>query len=667
MVDEQRLREFVRSNAERICGHFFPHGKKVGREWRIGDSSGKSGNSLSIELVGLKAGLAIDRAGGFDGDLIKLIGLNRNLSYPLVAEEIGRTFGVSFQIDRTPLPNGAFDWLSYVARVTDSDLDELAKWRGLSLPFCRWLRDQKLIGRDKLGRWAFPLQYNGKIVAAHVRLNEPNPKGKHDWLYVPKLKELGIGVQPLTIGKLVDATSGVFAGESQWDLFEILDRLGIHEGESIAGVATRGAQNANLLGDLEGEIYLVPQNDDAGKKWLDDATRTIGRAVRILETPNPHNDANDWLRACTDPEVLVEAIRKAKIVGGEEPWKFESLVELSAAKIDPKLTLLGGSSRFLEREHFCVVIGPSGVGKSVFTVQFSFFVGAGKNAFGIPVGPPLKVAVIQAEDNRNDVIEMTQMLPALGFSDSDLRLARQNALIVSINYLAGRQFLSALELNLATLRGSGFVADLVIINPLTAYLGGDETKPEVCTDFLRLGLNPILTRYRCGALILHHPPKTTHNSTDKFSYYDWQYRGAGSAHITNAARATIGIEPTSTEGVFRFIAGKRGERIGWESRETFWAHSKNGTLWIPASREEIAVAKSKTKQSEADIFDLVPTVDPISQEALVEKAAAKKNIGRDRCRRFVAILLDQEKIFEHSIPRSGKKPGIGYARTRSTT
>jgi hypothetical protein len=657
MKDQDRLEEFIRSHALELCEHFFPAGKKLGDDWQMGDTTGAKGSSLKIALNGKKAGLWRDWASNEEGNFPQLL-MHSGGTFPQAVEQIERAFGISFENGNQPSAQAktakSFDWSSYVARVTDAHILELAKWRGYSSKFCRWLKTNRLIGISHEGLWALPVIKNGSPLACHYR------RADGEWRYFPK----GNSTQRLIVG-LLDSAEMIFAGESQWDLFAILDRLGIHEGESIAGVATRGAQNANLLGDLEGEIYLVPQNDDAGKKWLDDATRTIGRAVRILETPNPHNDANDWLRACTDPEVLVEAIRKAKIVGGEEPWKFESLVELSAAKIDPKLTLLGGSSRFLEREHFCVVVGPSGVGKSVFTVQLAFFLGAGKRAFGIPVERPLKVVVVQAEDNRNDVIEMAQMLPALGFSPDDQKRAKQNALIVSINYLAGAAFLAELEANVAALRTSGFVVDVVIINPLTAYLGGDETKPEVCTAFLRLGLNPILTRQHCSSIILHHPPKTTHNSTDKFSYYDWQYRGAGSAHITNAARATIGIEPTEMEGVFKFMAGKRGERIGWNgSRETWWAHSKEGMFWVPATCEEIASAKAKTKQSESDVLDLVPLLDPISQEQLIVRAAKEKHIGRNRCRDFVAILLDQEKIFAHKLPRQGKKSAIGYAKTK---
>jgi hypothetical protein len=109
----------------------------------------------------------------------------------------------------------------------------------------------------------------------------------------------------------------VFVGESQWDLFAILDRLGVQDGEEIAAVATRGSGNSKLLTDIHGDIYLVPQNDQAGRKWLNGATKEIGRAVRILEVPTEYNDANDWLRACPGAGPLVAAIQNAKTIATE--------------------------------------------------------------------------------------------------------------------------------------------------------------------------------------------------------------------------------------------------------------------------------------------------------------------------------------------------------------
>lgn len=49
------------------------------------------------------------------------------------------------------------------------------------------------------------------------------------------------------------------------------------------------------------------------------------------------------------------------------------------------------------------IVAPSGVGKSVFTVQAAICWSLGKAAFGVEPVRPLKIAVIQAEDDREEV------------------------------------------------------------------------------------------------------------------------------------------------------------------------------------------------------------------------------------------------------------------------
>jgi hypothetical protein len=262
---------------------------------------------------------------------------------------------------------------------------------------------------------------------------------------------------------------------------------------------------------------------------------------------------------------------------------------------------------------------------------------------------------------------MAHMLHALQFSADQKAIVHQNAKIVSVNDSCGPGFLRQLDDNLRAFKEQGFCPDVVVINPLTSYLGGDETKPDVCNMFLRTGLNPILCRYNCATIILHHPPKTTHNSTENFNYYDWQYRGAGSAHITNWARATLAIEPAGTEDIFRLVAGKRAERIGWNGREIFLAHSRESgkLLWIPASPEQISSAKTASAHSPTDLLPLIPILDPISQERFFQQCKEKLNgMGMHRARQLVNILIDEKKVFVHRIPREGTKGAVGYAKTQ---
>jgi hypothetical protein len=176
-------------------------------------------------------------------------------------------------------------------------------------------------------------------------------------------------------------------------------------------------------------------------------------------------------------------------------------------------------------------------------------------------------------------------------------------------------------------------------------------------------MNPILSSRGAAAIFIHHTPKTTNRDTSEWRASDWMYSGSGVAGITNWARAYLVIEPTDTHVVFRFIAAKRGQRIGWDGSEQFWAHSRDDgkLLWVPADRDQIALAKQAAQKAPDDLLTLIPKLDPISHEQLTENAKAR-GLGRDKTRAFVNILIDQRKVFAWKIPRPGAKSAVGYAQ-----
>jgi len=62
-----------------------------------------------------------------------------------------------------------FDWRACVEAFTDKHVESLAKWRGYSIEFCRWLKESSLVGLYD-GCIAFPVHDRaGKAVAAHYR------------------------------------------------------------------------------------------------------------------------------------------------------------------------------------------------------------------------------------------------------------------------------------------------------------------------------------------------------------------------------------------------------------------------------------------------------------------------------------------------------------------
>ena len=112
------------------------------------------------------------------------------------------------------------------------------------------------------------------------------------------------------------------------------------------------------------------------------------------------------------------------------------------------------------------------------------------------------------------------------------------------------------------------------------------------------------------------------------------YSPAGGATLTNWARGVLVVFPTDLPGTYRFIAAKRFEKIGWQEREYWFSHSVDSDgqmLWIPATREQIVTAQPSVRRATPDaILELIPVVEPISQEKLWVSAWEKLHVGKIR-------------------------------------
>jgi hypothetical protein len=214
--------------------------------------------------------------------------------------------------------------------------------------------------------------------------------------------------------------------------------------------------------------------------------------------------------------------------------------------------------------------------------------------------------------------------------------------------------------------------DLLRINPLQAYLGGDIKDPAVTSAFLRTGLNPLLAEFQCGCSITHHTPKVTFRDTTGWRISDWMYAGAGAADITNWSRAVLIIDPTEDPHIFRFIASKRASRIGWTDDLTgereymrHFAHGDNGSIyWREAMAEEIERAgKNGKRPRKTDLLTLVPSEGAIEKNLLLAKAAnAQPKIGNNKARQFLTELIADAALFEWRIPRPRTNPAIHISR-----
>jgi hypothetical protein len=340
-----------------------------------------------------------------------------------------------------------------------------------------------------------------------------------------------------------------------------------------------------------------------------------------------------------------------------------SLVWYANQPIDHEKTLLG--NRYLCRGGGMFVVAPSGMGKSTLSIQMAILWACGLVAFGIRPRKALRILIVQSEDDQGDCTEMAAMKDQLGLTGKQKQLVDQNTELIRCNDLVASRFIEGLKARLQQAKNDGNPFDLVIINPYGVYLGADVKDTDACTKFLNEWLNPLLTEFEIGAILIHHTAKTNFQNTDKYSLWDWAYHGAGAACITNWARVILAIKPeTEDMTVFRFIAAKRGTRIGdeWEGAfEKYFAWSSlPGILrWEDATAEQINKAtatKSKAKFADLDkVCECVPLVDPELKTTVLNRVRQKCALSRDDARAAINELCVTDRIFERIIPNPKPK------------
>ena len=279
----------------------------------------------------------------------------------------------------------------------------------------------------------------------------------------------------------------------------------------------------------------------------------------------------------------------------------KSLAELAEAPIDPEQTLLG--NRFLCRRGAMLYVGRSGLGKSSSSGQQDICWALGREAFGIAPSKPLNILCIQAENDEGDLHEMAAgVLLGLGLTEAEIAEVHQRTTVVQW-FESGDAFLVKLRDALAAESEAGRPFDLVRIDPLLSFAGGDLVNPTVVASFCRTGLNKIAHDFNVGIIAVHHTPKINLTARPRMDGPEWIYAATGCADLSNWARAILVIAdtPNAMPGTFRLIGAKRGKRITWRDTEgemefeRYFSHAANagGMFWRPATPEETEVAMAK--------------------------------------------------------------------------
>lgn len=281
-----------------------------------------------------------------------------------------------------------------------------------------------------------------------------------------------------------------------------------------------------------------------------------------------------------------------------EPTTPGDLIDYDTSA-DPNNVL---GNRWLCRGGSLVIVGQSGVGKSSFAMQFGLTCALGRPFFGIRPVRPLRVALIQAENDRGDMAEALRgVVQGMALGQSEMATLDAHVRFYDETVKTGSEFIRLARSIIVKHK-----ADVLIADPLLSYAGDDISDQAFMSRWLRNELNPVLQETGVVWVWLHHMPKPPRGEQAKGTVSDLAYAGAGSADLTNWAREVAVLQRQGDEPVFTWTLTKRGSRAGMIDRDGQPAakvrlrHSSTGICWEYAPPATFTVKKPVASKAYAD-------------------------------------------------------------------
>jgi len=365
----------------------------------------------------------------------------------------------------------------------------------------------------------------------------------------------------------------------------------------------------------------------------------------------------------------------------ERTWRH--LGELKKAPPDSDTELI--KPRYLCVSGGLLLIGPSGIGKSSLVVQLVTAFSLGLPSLGFTPVRPLKILIIQAENDETDLADMRDgVFAGMSLTAQQIEEAGKKIVVVTEDTMRGGKLCSE---RIGPLLEE-HTPDLLVIDPTFAYIDGDTISARDVGIFLRSQLNPLIRKYQCGLILVHHTNKPGKESSSKNPGFDHSYLGSGSADFTNWARAVVVLQKVRDQQ-FDLWASKRGHRLQWKSShgETVIvkriAHCKTpGRIWWEEMTEQEVAAQRASEESSAngqksvkktvaaapttkDLLALIPATGAIAKLVLIRKAE-EAMIKPYRTRAMIQELVQSNRIKEFDRKRDGKRPEVMIERVEGT-
>jgi RecA-family ATPase len=336
-------------------------------------------------------------------------------------------------------------------------------------------------------------------------------------------------------------------------------------GKSIHGWVRVDAPNRKEWDARRDEIYRVIPGIDAKNKnpsrysRLPGAWRSPTAQQRLLDTNLGAASWEDWLtnRETDDDQSTVVTVK--------------DLINFDPTK-DPD-NLIG--KRWLTRGSSMIISGGTGIGKSSMMMQIVIRWALGKDFFGIAPVRPLRIGIVQAENDKGDLAESFRgVVQGLNMGVSDIGMLQENLHFRTESVRTGDQFLAFARRFITRSK-----LDVIIGDPLFSYFGGDLSDQGEVSVFLRNKLQPILHQTKVAWIWMHHIGKTQRKDGEPLTTMELAHAGFGSSELANWAReiAVLAEVGQSKPRRFQLAFCKRGSRLPANTLNL--QHAPSGIVW----------------------------------------------------------------------------------------
>ena len=275
-------------------------------------------------------------------------------------------------------------------------------------------------------------------------------------------------------------------------------------------------------------------------------------------------------------EQLAKSLTRRKGQSKETSTEYFDLDSMMAfdAK-DDKTVLIGADRRWICQGYPFQIVGFSGTGKSSLAVHLAVHWALGKAPFGLKPVRPLRILMVQAENDFGDAAEGLIGATAK-LVEPERRALKENLIFVRQSAKMGFPFIEYLGEMVEKHK-----IDLIIADPLLAYANFDIADQAETTAFLRGpgGVFEMLQRTKAALLYMHHTTKPkSADDLDAMTPQQLAYLGAGCAEWVNFARDSgylFRTKANTSDGraVYRFGFSKRQSRSGLkDSNDRFAGH-----------------------------------------------------------------------------------------------